>query len=185
MSLRLTASVGLAAIALGLAGCSSLSSESNAGPCPRAYALYDASRLVEIVGDEVLYSNVGFTGEVENVESFCRYTGDRPIVADLDVELGFGRGPAAEGDTHTYQMFVAVTRADVAVIDKQVFPIEVRFDDDEDRVFIRQSFDRIEIPRASEGISGTNFEILVGFELTEDQLEFNRNGSRFRVDAGQ
>ena len=43
----------------------------------------------------------------------------------------------------------------------------------------------IEIPRVDESISGTNFEVIVGFELTEEQLEFNRAGKRFRMDAGQ
>jgi hypothetical protein len=42
----------------------------------------------------------------------------------------------------------------------------------------------IEIPRATKDIAGANFEVLVGFELTPDQLDFNRNGKRFRVDAG-
>ena len=32
--------------------------------------------------------------------------------------------------------------------------------------------------------SGENFEILVGFELTPEQLQFNRDGRRFRIDAG-
>jgi hypothetical protein len=42
---------------------------------------------------------------------------------------------------------------------------------------------RIVIPRANADISGENFEILVGFELTPDQLQFNRDGRRFRIDA--
>jgi hypothetical protein len=29
-----------------------------------------------------------------------------------------------------------------------------------------------------------NFEVIVGFELTDEQLELNRSGSRFRLDAG-
>ena len=41
------------------------------------------------------------------------------------------------------------------------------------------------IPRAAEGTSGENFEIIVGFELTESQREFNADGKRFRVSAGQ
>jgi hypothetical protein len=42
---------------------------------------------------------------------------------------------------------------------------------------------RIKIPRADESISGVNFEIVVGFDLTEEQLAFNRGGNRFRLDA--
>ena len=43
---------------------------------------------------------------------------------------------------------------------------------------------RISIPRADGSISGVNFEVVVGFELTPEQLEFNRAGKRFRLDAG-
>ncbi len=49
----------------------------------------------------------------------------------------------------------------------------------------RERIDQIVIPRANEEISGENFEILVGFELTPEQLQFNRDGRRFRIDAGE
>ena len=34
-------------------------------------------------------------------------------------------------------------------------------------------------------MSGNNFEILIGFEVTPQMAEFNRDGKRFRLDAGQ
>ena len=40
------------------------------------------------------------------------------------------------------------------------------------------------IPRADETISGANFEVVVGFDLTDEQLAFNREGRRYRLDAG-
>ena len=40
------------------------------------------------------------------------------------------------------------------------------------------------IPRASLTTSGSNFEILVGFEVTPQMAAFNRDGKRFRVNAG-
>ena len=48
-----------------------------------------------------------------------------------------------------------------------------------------ETIDAISIPRFDEGTSGANFEILVGFELSEEELAFNRSGQRFRVAAGQ
>jgi hypothetical protein len=36
--------------------------DANPGPCPRAFALYDASRIVEFLDDAETFSNVGFTG---------------------------------------------------------------------------------------------------------------------------
>jgi hypothetical protein len=41
----------------------------------------------------------------------------------------------------------------------------------------------IVIPRADVHVSGANFEVLVGFDVTPQMAEFNRNGERFRVNA--
>lgn len=180
----------LAAAAFMLTGCQTVAEvfsdpEPNIGPCPTALSLYDAHRIVELAGPDVIYGNVGFTGEILGVRSLCSYYGERPIIANLELDMAFGRGPAAQGESHTYEYFVAVTRRDIAVIEREVFPINVRFRANEDRVFLTETIDAISIPRANEGTSGTNFEILVGFELTTEQLAFNRSGQRFRVGAGQ
>ncbi len=158
--------------------------ESNPGPCPRAFALYDAGRIVEMKGPES-FANVGFTGEIGKIKSLCRYYGERPIEADLEIEMDFGRGPAASGDDAVYEYFVAVTRKNLAVIHKETFPISVRFPAGKDRVSIVEKIDKITIPRASENTSGVNFEIIVGFEVTDEQRAFNAEGKRFRVSAGQ
>ncbi|WP_203294840.1 hypothetical protein [Maricaulis parjimensis] len=186
-SVRSFAALALAAGML--SGCQTVSNvlespEPNAGPCPSALSLYDAHRIVEING-EVAYENIGFTGEILAVRSLCSYYGERPIIANLEMDMGFGRGPAAVGETRTYEYFVAVTRRDVGVIHKEVFPITVRFDRGQDRVFLTETIDAISIPRAEETTSGVNFEIIVGFELTPEQIAFNRSGQRFRVAAGQ
>ncbi|OLF80854.1 hypothetical protein AWH62_14135 [Maricaulis sp. W15] len=191
MSFKSARSLALIAAMSGLlSSCQSVTNvladpEPNAGPCPSALSLYDAHRIVELRDGEVAYENVGFTGEVLAVRSLCSYYGERPILANLEIDFGFGRGPAAQGRERTYEFFVAITRRDMAVIEKEIFPIRVRFDADEDRVFLTETIDAISIPRADEGTSGTNFEILVGFELTDEQLAFNRSGQRFRVAAGQ
>ena len=38
---------------------------------------------------------------------------------------------------------------------------------------------------SSATVSGNNFEVLVGFDVTPDQAQFNRDGKRFRINAGQ
>ena len=177
-----------------LAGCRSAqeafrvgeAAERNPGPCPRAFAIYDASRIVEFTGDgSERFENVGFTGEIENVRSLCRYFGTQPILGDLELTMSFGRGPAAVSDTATYEMFVAVTRKNIDVIDKVTFPVTVTFPAGTDRVRLTETVDRISIPRADEDTSGENFEIITGFVVTDAQRAFNKDGKRFRVNAGQ
>ena len=189
--MRLSAASVLAAAFL-LAGCQSVRDrladpEPNPGPCPNALALYDAHRVVRLTGEDVVYENVGFTAEILNVVGRCRYTDQdaSPIDMQVGVRMAFGRGPAAVGREATFDLFVAVTRTDNAVIDRQVFPVTVRFDRGEDRVEVIEEFNPVTIPRATANTSGSNFEVLLGFELTDEQLQFNRDGLRFRVSAGQ
>jgi hypothetical protein len=159
--------------------------EPNAGPCPLLGVLYDASRLVEFKGEGERFSNVAFTGEMRGVRGLCRYTGANPIEMSLEIDMAFGRGPAAASQSRVYRYWVAVTRANMAPIEKRYFDVNVSFPRGEDRMAGSESIEKIVIPRANDTISGANFEILVGFELTPEQVAFNRAGKRFRVDAGQ
>lgn len=158
--------------------------ERNPGACPRAFSLYDAQRTVEFKGDES-FSNVGFTGEIGKIRSLCRYYSTQPIVAELEMDMEFGRGPAATGQSHTYNYWVAVTRKNIDVINKRYFPLTVNFPAGADRVSVTETIDRIVIPRANEDTSGVNFEIIVGFDVNEQQRLFNAEGKRFRVSVGQ
>lgn len=175
--------LALGALALVLAGCGGgLSSRKNPAPCPRAYALHEASRIVEFRGPEA-FENVAFTGEIQTVRSLCTYRKKGVIEADLELDIGFGRGPAATEEGKVYRYWVAVTRKDLAVLDKQFFDLKVRFERDRRILYARENVERIVIPQANKEVSGANFEILVGFDLTAEQIEFNRLGKRFTVDA--
>ena len=165
---------------LGLSACQQLDSTPNVGPCPVAGVLFDAERQVEIVGEE-LHENVAWTGAIEGVSGFCRYTDDNPITMEIEIDFAFGRGPMADGREQTFNYFVAVTRRDRVVLAKQITPITAKFGSNESVVRLTEEVGGIEIPRATSTVSGTNFEVLVGFELTPEQLAFNRAGKRFRM----
>ena len=158
----------------------------NVGPCPLMGVLYDTARVVrfEQPGNQ-RYANIAFTGEMLGVRGLCRYVDADPIRMNMEIEMAFGRGPAATTDHQTYRYWVAVTRRGRAPIEKVYFDVDVRFPRGEQVVTQRERIDQIVIPRANEEISGENFEILVGFELTPEQLQFNRDGRRFRIDAGE
>ena len=194
MSMKTTLIGAVTLSLLALAGCRSTqevlaigeASEANPGPCPRAFAVYDASRFVEIAGDgSENFKNVGFTGEIDHVRSLCRYFSDRPILADLTLDFSLGRGPSAAGNTMTYNYFVAATRKNIDVLAKEIYPLTVTFPEGQDRVRVTETIDEIRIPRANDTTSGENFEIVVGFVVTPAQRAFNADGKRFRVSAGQ
>jgi hypothetical protein len=158
----------------------------NVGPCPLMGVLYDTARVVQFnqPGSQ-RYANITFTGEMQGVRGLCRYVDADPIRMNMEIDMAFGRGPAATSDRQTYRYWVAVTRRGRAPIEKVYFDLDVRFPRGEQVVNVRERIEEIVIPRANQDISGENFEILVGFELTPEQLQFNRDGRRFRIDAAE
>jgi hypothetical protein len=161
-------------------------SRPNAGACPLMGVLYDSSRLVDFNDpSSQRYANIEYTGEMQGVNGLCRYVESDPITMSIEIDMAFGRGPAATSDRQTYRYWVAVTRRGRAPIEKAYFDVDVRFPRGQTVVTYREEIGNIVIPRANADVSGENFEILVGFELTPEQLQFNREGRRFRIDAAE
>lgn len=154
----------------------------NAGPCPYVKILYDAARYVELEGGRAAVANVGYTGEIEGISSDCEYREADPIRVDMDVLFNLGRGPQATGEQRTYRYWIAVTERNNAILSKEYFDLPVNFEGQRTASVTEKR--TIVIPRAGIETSGSNFEILVGFDVTPEMAEFNRSGSRFRVNAG-
>ena len=85
-----------------------------------------------------------------------------------------------DGQTKIYHYWVAVTERDKTVLAKQEFELPVTFAPGEDRKDVNTRIENIIIPRADITISGSNFEVLVGFDVTPEMAEFNREGKHFR-----
>lgn len=152
----------------------------NAGPCPFAKTLYDAARYVEFKGGQEASASVGYTGEIQGVSAACAYKSDEPIVVSMNLLFELGRGPQATGGSNTYRYWVAVTDRNREVLAKKTFELPVNFPAGQDRVYKSEEVKGIVIPRATATVSGANFEVLVGFEVTPEMAAFNREGKRFR-----
>jgi hypothetical protein len=159
-----------------------LSRRANAGPCPYVKILYDAARYVELQDNQARLANVGFTGEIQGISADCQYREADPIQLDMEVLFSLGRGQAAAGDQHTYRYWIAVTERNRAILAKTYFDLPVTFDASGVAEVREQR--SITIPRADDQVSGGNFEVLVGFDVTQEMAEFNRSGSRFRIQPG-
>jgi hypothetical protein len=160
----------------------SLPSVRNVGPCPFVKVLYDAGRYQEFKGAEAA-ANVGFTGEIQGIQAECQYQAAEPIRVKVAVNFAMGRGPQAGGSAKDYTYWVAVTERNASVLAKEYFTVRADFPEGQDRIALVDQIDEITIPRARETVSGSNFEILVGFDVTPEMAEFNRLGKRFRVNA--
>lgn len=181
----LAAATLLAACGTNSAVRNALDSRPNAGACPPAGSMYAASRIVELTTpDQAVYNNITYTGEIVDVYLVCRYADDNPVRAEVEIDFAFGKGPQASANTKDFTYWVAVTRRSGKVLNKEYFTARADFRDG-DVTGTREVIQNIIIPRADSSISAANFEVLVGFDLTEEQLQFNKDGQRFRLDAGQ
>ena len=155
----------------------------NAGPCPYVKVLYDAARYVELADfTRPSAAGVGFTGEIEGVTADCVYREADPIRLDFNVLFNLGKGPQASDDGRTYRYWIAVTERNNAVLAKEYFDLPVNFNG-QTTASVEQA-QTIVIPRADATTSGNNFEVLIGFDVTPEMADFNRNGARFRANAG-
>lgn len=156
----------------------------NAGPCPFVKTLYDAARYVEFKDNREASSNVVWSGEIQGVSAGCQYKNAEPIKVTMEVLFQLGRGALAQGSSKTFRYWIAVTDRNRSILTRQDFNLPITFKDGEDRAYVRETIGEVTIPRAQATTSGANFEILIGFDVTPEMAAFNRDGKRFRLNAG-
>ena len=161
-----------------------LSRRVNAGPCPYVKVLYDAARYVEFKDNREASSAVGYSGEIQGISAGCQYKDEEPIKVTMEILFELGKGPQAEGSSKNYRYWVAVTQRGQSVIAKEYFDLPINFPAGQDRIYATETINQITIPRATMTTSGANFEVLVGFDVTPQMAAFNRDGKRFRLNAG-
>jgi len=144
-------------------------------PCPRAVIGDDVGRLTRFSGADKDPANVVFEAELGDLMGSCVYHDDN-IEVDLRVPLFATRGPAAKDGNAKFNYFVAVARTDKTILSRDSFDTEIELTADKPR---NETADDIEqtIP-IKEGQSGADLVIVVGIEMTPDELEYNRKRGR-------
>lgn len=169
--LRRAASLFRAATLLALAGLivASCSSTNKKGVCPRIAILAQAGELTELASD----NRIAYQAEVADVRVECEFRSADMVemTADITTQMRVTKGPGMQGDTASFQYFVSVTDRRGNVLNKRVFPVTVNF---QGRQSVVVSDDSWQFYRMRQGGTGLAYEIWVGFQLTDGQLEFNR-----------
>lgn len=177
LSLALVASLSLA-----LAGCSSLnpfgSSEREGGttqlPCPQVGVLGETDHITLLRGAGTDLTDVVARAEMGRVVSQCTYnTKDATITVDLAFDGIAELGPAATSRDLVFNVFVAVTRRFDTLDKKQVYQIPVTFEAGQRQARFVKTVDGTLLPYGGTA-DGRIYQVLVGFQLTAEQLEYNR-----------
>ncbi|NWG47064.1 MAG: hypothetical protein HXY25_11040 [Alphaproteobacteria bacterium] len=157
-------------LVLGLAACGGASSAELAR-CPRAGVLSDASSVTAFA-DPAGAGDVRFRGEITNVVLACD-PGKREVDSELTLTFRGELGPAAQARTETTAYFVAVVDSAGTVLAKDIFPVQMTFPEGQRVIAFEDRIDRVRIPVAA-GMSGAAYEIIVGFDLTPAEVDYNR-----------
>jgi hypothetical protein len=154
---------GLTILALLLGGCQGYFT----GPCPAAGVLADTDRI-DLADSS---GRLAYQAEMLGARSTCRYTARDAFEAELELHVAV-RGLEGAGGRAVLPYFVAVTAADRQVVRREARTVAIELGAG------RRTVERVRIEdiriTVAEGMTGADYEILVGFQLTPEQLARNR-----------
>lgn len=167
---RFSAFLAFAAL-LALAGCSSSKSQA---VCPSAAALVETSNLTGFApGATPDPAHALYRIAISNVTTDCSYDKyDREVTSSVDIHFIVTRPSAGDAAHYRVPFFVAV-RQGTDVIAKRVFEANFAFDAGSTSVTFDEPVDSTVIKVAREK-QPYDYQILVGLQLTREQLDYNR-----------
>jgi hypothetical protein len=179
--MQLRALAILAGLATVLAGCGKDSYFGGGGElfglaCPLVAILEAPGELTRFSEGKVgNISDVRFQVRMEITQVSCDID-ERAIFVTTDAKLGVLRGPAETTGEVNFSFFVAILNGQKEVMLRQAFPIVVKFDGQERKIEFEDSV-TFQIDRKKNVDPGT-YMIYAGFEMSPEELEFNRRRLR-------
>src|SRR5882672_11213370 len=169
-----------------LAGCETLGLTTPAPPdfaqdtgpiCPSTGVLSDAVTVTKLKpGTQAALpnpANVAFTAEMSQAKLDCDYNrGQNKLSVDLSFAVKATRGPAAMGADPQVDFFVAVVDADNNIFSKIVYHSQPNLAGRPTNIYT-QSVRNFAVPLGMDK-RPYDYEILTGFQLTPDELAYNR-----------
>jgi hypothetical protein len=150
------------------------------GPiCPATAVLSDATIVTKLkpgtpaAAAGPAAANVAFTAEMSQAKLNCNYDrSQNSLNVDIEFAIRAKRGPAAQGPDPQIDFFVAVVDDDNNLISKRVFSAKPAIGSGA-ATTSTQTVDNFPVPLAMDK-RPYDYEILTGFQLTPDELAYNR-----------
>ena len=157
--------------ALALAGCGLTGESTPPPPCPRIVALDGADSLVQFAGSGRDLTDIAFEAEIAQLAGACSYDEDG-IDVTLQLRFRAARGPADTDRRAAFSYLVAIADLDQQVLSRESFDTAIEFRGTATRAGTLEELEQ-RVPLA-EGRTGADYVIYVGFELSREELEYNR-----------
>ena len=164
------AAVAALVASLGLSGCGS--ADTLLPSCPQTGILSDAADLTRFRPAGTDLTDMVVDGRITGLSGKCSLDNPTHLHTVISVSMDLTRGPAAKGRNAEVTYFVSVARGD-QILDKRDYTLAVAFDRNSDQV--RLTGDQIDFSLpVGDKAKGSDYRILVGFQLTPEELAFNR-----------
>lgn len=147
-------------------------------PCPTISILKDASAMTRFKpGPGRDLTDVLLDARIEDVLVGCKYNHSGRVYTSVEttMQLVFNveRGPAAAEGGTTISYFVAIPKFYPRPEGRSEFTSRIEFPRNLDRVGVVDPVVTITLPLAA-GVTGADFEVILGFVLDDSQIEWNR-----------
>jgi hypothetical protein len=162
--------VALAALAL-LTACGL--GEKREAACPQGIVPADSATVTRFRdGPGRDLTDVIAEGEIVNILVQCRYD-KRGVTVDLQVAIAANRGPADRSRVAEFDYFVALVDPEQNILAKEPFRVKFEFRDNRTRLGLVEELEP-RLPLA-DVMKGPEYRVLVGFQLTPEELAWNRS----------
>jgi hypothetical protein len=158
-----------------LTGCSMFGSGEKPGDialaCPKVGIVRELQEVTQFRPGGKDMTDIASRAALTDYSGNCEYGSDG-VTLNLNLFVLAERGPAMQGNQASYRYFVAVTRPDEDMpATKTEFESTVAFTKGQTRVVTKEELaPKIPLPK---DINAKNWKVLVGFQLTPEQLDFN------------
>jgi hypothetical protein len=162
----------LVALALILQSCGQVATK----VCPRVGILNHASSVTKFAPTGPMSpKNAAYSVEMTDIKMECKYGGGTlsELEANVSVLVTARRGPKWQGGVGRAVYFVVVTDRSGTVLAKRTFPIRFELGNKVSLDFKEGSWMFVDLSQGKR-TGGAAFEIWTGFQLTDNELRYNR-----------
>jgi len=157
----------LCLLPLALAGCASDEDVKPKRLCPQTAFVRELERVNDYGADTPDEKTLVATALMKSVDGTCKYT-DEGVDVQFRLEIKAGREPRLGGDRTSFPFFVSIVAPDGKILSKELMTADFTFSGDGNTAERAEDL-HVFIPLPKDA-NVTNYRILMGFQLTEEQL---------------
>jgi hypothetical protein len=163
-----------AAACVALATCSTSQLEK----CPAVSVLVDTASMTQLQSNASGPASVVYTAQILNAKRDCDVSKfSKQVQASVDISFRATRAHAEAAASYTVPYFIAIT-TEGKILAKQQFLVAFAFQRGETTTSFEDSVNSL-VLTVGRDKKATDYGILIGFQLTKAQLDYNRRVGRY------